>query len=341
MLSDALRLFSSYEKLMLASTIRSSQPDSQALWKPLLSSSVEVLRALGNVLHMVVHSRSTLKEPLKILRGVDSILHSVMACVFSIPAFTEKIKTVNKVPHPCSQKCDLTSALDIFFGTLALDLVIPIVKSFGRLSQEIYLSALRGTRHQKQISHSDGVSGVLPPCLDIRPDLSAMVKGILSTMYSYDGEIIVSSSGEFSEAVLLSALAEISRTWNLSVPIDKSADVQFGLQSLLVAKPNRSERVHRLVRKDVLWYLCIVVHDCLSIKAPSRIDVVGNPTIHTTTLIRTRLEDAISELLVHCTSNLHSEFGTAGTPAMYEVEKGMLMGIVERAYLGDLLKSGL
>ncbi|KAI5119785.1 hypothetical protein M0805_006583 [Coniferiporia weirii] len=342
-LNESLLLFSSFQKLLQTPMITSSELGSQTPVNRLFHSANQVLQALGNAIRMIVQSQHNFKDPLNAIRGIDVILRFVLTHVVSICSSLDGARPMNKLRQSRSQEHDLLPLLELFFGTLALDLVIPIVKSFDRLYQEVYLSISYEAKHRRKKSHSNAVAGAYQIHPDIQTTLYALLKGILPTTRLSDGKL-APLYGKFSEAIVLSAVAEIARLWTpiATSPSDSSSeqnavpDNANQHPSMIPAKLTRRQRVHRLARKDAIWHLCAITRDHLSfIMTNSTSNALKSSGTPSTNVIQGKYDKMLSNILVTCKDDLHSGLTVRATKDMSKVERGMAMGIIEMAWLGD------
>ncbi|KAH8103251.1 hypothetical protein DFH11DRAFT_1655323 [Phellopilus nigrolimitatus] len=339
-LNDSVRIFSSYRKLLCASVTEGSPTNVSV---SLISSAIDVVRALGNALLTVVHSQQKLRDPLDVIKGVNAILLSTLSCVFSaIRLVNEKLS--GRPVRPSSRKHDFVPLLDQLFNTLTSDFVAPLIKSINQLSRNFLSSTLHEVQSRRK-RHSEVFIDSRSQ-LDIRPSLLTTLGSILSMARDSVVNLRHLYMG-LVNTVMISAVAEISRLWS---PAGYTPSALTKEQTIM-AYPNKSrrdqlvklshqQRMERLARKDTLWYMGAVVREALFSEVLSRTGCSTNCTTPTMLIAEEKIEDILSKLLVRCTAAMypHPEPETRSIREMCEVEKGMVMGIIEKAWLGDFCK---
>ncbi|KZT68454.1 hypothetical protein DAEQUDRAFT_738684 [Daedalea quercina L-15889] len=239
-------------------------------------------------------------------------------------------------------------ALDEILGLIATALLLPLVRSFAPLSTNL-LSVLLAPNKAKKKKPS-------PAALvqtDIRPDVIATLDRITSALESFAASVLVGSDAviqRIKHVVIIETARELHDLYTDNRPpmaphatkrATKSGDAQ-----------RSADRLDRLARKDTLWYLCNTLQRVLPLGVQPRTGGLS-PTAggEQDELVEEALFGMLSRLLRTPATRGHraappASEGDKGPPrerspgrpgyerGLSEVERGMVLAVVERAWLG-------
>ncbi|KAL5535053.1 hypothetical protein ACEPAF_3146 [Sanghuangporus sanghuang] len=328
-LSGALSLFNSYSKLFrLSSVLRSrSDPGPPKYPVQLLSSATNVFRELGKALQTALSSDGPGKLSSELVLDFNVIISSTLSWTASTLNEIESIsrKRARRSTLPNEQ-------LNALFSSLAGTIVIPIIKSFTRLSDADLVLILSSTR-QPQRSGEDAST----PCMKaILQGFVVSLKGIVATV----SKIHSSYAQSLLDIMKLSVIAEIELLWTRqdkmtldtgdSFPSVDATTPPIGSCILPVARLSRRERIQRLSRKNALWYLCVIARDVLSSQV-----TIPKSEGPSSDIAQEKFDITLSSILVRCTGSVSTSSGMeARRPfGMSDVEKGMIVSVIENIWL--------
>jgi len=140
--------------------------------------------------------------------------------------------------------------------------------------------------------------------LDVRPDLLNILRKLIECLRT-----LKARTRDLREFMVFEAAKEVEALWS-SEGSKQPTD-----------EPSREERIEKLARKDSLWYQCSVLHAALDRFPPLKASEVGD-------------ESLLSSEAVRVLADLARHF-ERGIP-VDEVAKGMVLGVVEKAWLSGL-----
>ncbi|KAL5534728.1 hypothetical protein ACEPAG_1192 [Sanghuangporus baumii] len=327
-LGGALSLFNSYSKLFRLSSVLRSQSDPGPSNYPvqLLSSATNVFRELGKALQTALTSDGSEKLSLGLVDNFNVILSSTLSWTAStlieIESSSRK-RARGSLPN---------EQLNTLFSLLAGNIVIPIIKSFTRLSHAALTPILSSTC-QPQKSGEDPSN----PCVKaILQGFIVVLKGVIASIC----KIHSSYAQNLLDIMKLTVIAEIELLWARQdkTTLDTgdsflSGDATTPLIDscmLPVARLSRRERIQRLARKNALWYLCVIARDVLS----SQVTIFRSEG-PSSDVAQERFDVALSSMLVRCTGNISTSSGMEARRSfsMSDVEKGMIVSVIENVWL--------
>lgn len=323
----------------------------------LSTSAIQLLQAVGELLREILQPHSQTQENAsEIVEAIDMILDALLSCV--LEAVAESFANSGSSKHFESK-----SLLDAFLGSLTLDILIPLMKAYAHLTRLMFTSMFQGTKSTgKKASRPGAISSSSQPLSDVLPGLLALLKRVLAKLRDGSARILP-RTGEILDFVALSAVTEISKLWMIdSKLIYTLSDGQNQGTAITVGHNNertgqvddprpdretrltRSDRIYRLARKEALWYLTAIAHEAMNpTSGPVReVSPKSTGSSELSGLAQERTTDILSGLLVQCTSELYLEEGGAHFTQTCEndllhmdgTERGLIMGLVERAWLG-------
>ncbi|KAL5518480.1 hypothetical protein ACEPAH_162 [Sanghuangporus vaninii] len=328
-LSGALSLFNSYSKLYrLSSVLRSrSDPGPPSYPVQLLSSSTNVFRELGKAFQTALVSDG----PQKLSSGLVDNFNVIISSTLSWTA-----STLNEVESSSRKRARrytlLNEQLNALFSSLAGSIVIPIIRSFSRLSDADLVLILSSTR-QPQTSGEDPSS----PCMKaILQGFVVILKGIIASI----SKIHSPYAQSLLDIMKLTVIAEIELLWKRqdkmtldtgdSFPSVDATTPPIDSCTLPVARLSRRERIQRLSRKNALWYLCVIARDVLSSQV-----TIPKSEGPSSDIAQEKFDITLSSILVRCTGSVSTSSGMeARRPlGMSDVEKGMIVSVIENIWL--------
>ena len=318
----------------------------------LFSSATSLLKRLGELLQTTVQLHNSVpKNPVEVINTMDTVLGSVTA--FMIDSAIDTVLSSGPSEHIELERC-----LEEFLSSLALDILLPLMKSFVHLSQNTLFFMLQGTKiSRKKTARTDPLRMNSQAFSDVRPALLALYKQLLSKLRDGNAKLLP-RIGEILDLVALSAVTEISKLWTIDgkarYSLSDSQD-QLTTTSTNNITPNegtddrperdtrltRDSRIHRLARKEALWYLTAIAHDALRSTSGAVREVSPNSTGRTEllTLVQEQIASVLSGLLVRCTNEMYHEEESSFSKRngnhhghMDGMEKGLIMGLVEHAW---------
>lgn len=323
----------------------------------LSSSATHVLQAVGELLRAILQPHSqTPENASEIIEVIDMILDALLPCVLEVVA--ESFANSGSSKHFESK-----SLLDAFLGSLTLDILIPLMKAYAHITRLMFTSMFQGTKSTgKKASRPGAISSSSQPLSDVLPGLLALLKRVLAKLRDGSARILP-RTGEILDFVAHSAVTEIYKLWMIdSKLIYTLSDGQNEGTAITVGRNNgrleqvddprpdretrltRNDRIYRLARKEALWYLTAIAHEAMNPTSGAVREVSPKSTgsSELSGLAQERITDILSGLLVQCTSELYHEEGGAHLTQTCEndllhmdgTERGLIMGLVERAWLG-------
>ncbi|KAJ7593144.1 hypothetical protein C8J56DRAFT_856757 [Mycena floridula] len=179
---------------------------------------------------------------------------------------------------------DCPDPLDIVVDVLTRSVLQPTILSFGPLSERLLTSIFRNT------------SSNIP--VDLRPTLLALFRNAFSA--------INPRVAGLEECIAMEAIRELCKSY-------PGVDIEW---------PDLSQaRIHRMARKDTLWYLCAVLHILFGS------EVGGGRAAG---LVEKGILKAFSELISPFRRSITSE---PEFQVLDEVEQGMILSVVEKYML--------
>lgn len=323
----------------------------------LSTSAIQLLQAVGELLRAILQPHSqTPENASEIVEAIDVILDALLSCVLEAAAETY-------ANSGSSKHFDSKSLLDAFLGSLTLDILIPLMKAYAHLTRFMFTSMFQGTKSTgKKASRPGAISSSSQPLSDALPGLLALLKRVFAKLRDGSARILP-HTGEILDFVAHSAVTEISKLWMIdSKLIYTLSDGQNEGTAITVGRNNgrleqvddprpdretrltRNDRIYRLARKEALWYLTAIAHEAMNPTSGAVREVSPKSTgsSELSGLAQERITDILSGLLVQCTSELYHEEGGAHFTQTCEndllhmdgTERGLIMGLVERAWLG-------
>lgn len=323
----------------------------------LSTSAIQLLQAVGELLRAILQPHSqTPENASEIVEAIDVILNALLSCVLEAAAETY-------ANSGSSKHFDSKSLLDAFLGSLTLDILIPLMKAYAHLTRFMFTSMFQGTKSTgKKASRPGAINSSSQPLSDALPGLLALLKRVFAKLRDGSARILP-HTGEILDFVAHSAVTEISKLWMIdSKLIYTLSDGQNEGTAITVGRNNgrleqvddprpdretrltRNDRIYRLARKEALWYLTAIAHEAMNPTSGAVREVSPKSTgsSELSGLAQERITDILSDLLVQCTSELYHEEGGAHLTQTCEndllhmdgTERGLIMGLVERAWLG-------
>lgn len=294
------------------------------------------------------------------LASLGTLMERLMLTV--LPIFTKcgrKQSPKNKV---IAEWNDI--ALYELLGGITRVLLLPLVRSFAPLSTD-YLFALLHARKKTQKPSTESSVGSAPLPTDIRPDAFAMLDKIVTTLESFSASVVVGPHSlvrRIKHVVIIETARELHDLYEGSRPFTPS---DKGVPSSAPPRSGRTRgsadrasanprRLALLARKDALWYLCSTLQRVLALGIqPSTGDSPPGVALRTGGEQDELLEETLYEMLASLlrTPTTHGRTppaaadgvgaareGCPGRPSygrgLSEVERGMVLAVVERAWLG-------
>ncbi|KAH9949521.1 hypothetical protein B0H21DRAFT_889765 [Amylocystis lapponica] len=289
--------------------------------------TMRALEALGELLASMLPPNTSLPPYLGTLDVLATLLSRLLATV--LPLLLKLDRGKRKPGGVCPRTADVltrTSAL----------LLAPLVRSLGPLSKR-YLTELFSPQKRDQRGRSQ------THAVDIRPSVLTLLSSTVSVM----GELMLPTAAlatcalDIRHMLTLEAVRELQRVLSQA---HRGPDVVAGEQSTSAHVPaHGTERIRKLIRKDAVWYLCSVLHLTL----PTRGIAPANGTDlqeDRTALLEEAIYTTTSAVLRGATAadvagGRSSPVGPKGSTGrscyeMEEVERGMILAVAERLWLG-------
>ncbi|EJD04465.1 uncharacterized protein FOMMEDRAFT_155596 [Fomitiporia mediterranea MF3/22] len=331
-LSSPLNLYDSYHRLFQLSSSISSK-SSHSMHRQLVLSATSVLQALASSLQTAFDPQGSTKITLTFVNGFNTILCSTLSRAMILLS-SLKPNTGKKRPGSAALKVNL----DKFFTVLACDIVVPIIKSFSRLSENALLPILstgRGKRRRGAGSDTSGADGMM--CGTTLQGLLAILRDILAFLSASKHDETL----QLLDLMKASLISEIERlfipdgttlTIEVSPFIISAATVSTEeSKTQLVAKLSRKDRIHLLARKNALWYLCAIAQDVFSTTTATR--AKGS----TPGPVREKADIILSRLMIRCSgaTSPESGLGPRGVGKMSDTERAMIHSVIEKIWLAE------
>lgn len=328
-LHEALHILSSYHKLHQLVCVERSQDDGLPTPSRLLHSATLVLQAVAKTLRTILlPTSSKLICTHAVISDVNSVLCSTLSrVILLLDAGGADKRTSRNIPKPP----DLPS-LNSLVAVLASDIVVPLIKAFANLSENMLTDGLLDVRRH------------LPDHVTRRGLVLERYNVMLGELLTTLREIIVTIRLEnqfrldLLNVIRLSAIAEIERIYtlfgkesadNIHPPSPVCEALYVDPRIRPVTSLGRHDRLLRLGRKDALWYLCAVINDA----------VVPKTAIYhesaTFSAVQSKSEVVLSTLLDRCSvlDSIDPQGGSEKMLKMDTVEKGMVVSVVEKIWL--------
>ncbi|PCH33119.1 hypothetical protein WOLCODRAFT_159851 [Wolfiporia cocos MD-104 SS10] len=302
---------------------RSSTPDE--LFLVILMQAVD---ALGGLLVSLLSPGSALPSSNDTLAAICTLVERLLLQV--VPLLTDS--NHKSVPS----KAEDPAIMGVFLGRLSSAILVPIMQSFAPLSNSYILTLLapRGKTHKKSFKHQESEA-------DIRPAVFAIIDRALAILDS------LMTNSSTSTATQVQAAKHALTLEATRVLVQLFADPHAPNPGDGVPKPRQgvdvrlplSQRLHKLARKDTIWYLCNTLH--LVLPAPFVGTSVPTQTREQDVLLADAIYAALAELLQHAKVKLPATSPSTTDMAnevrrydLDEVERGMVLAVIERAWLG-------
>ena len=251
-------------------------------------------------------------------------------------------------------------ALYELLGGISGVLLLPLVRSFAPLSTG-FLSALLPACNKRQEPSTGSSIGSAPLPTDIRPDAFAMFDKIVSTLESFSASAVTGTDSmvrRIKHVVIIEAARELHDLYKDDRP---SAASDMGGPSTATLRSGRTRgpadrasanprRLALLARKDALWYLCSTLQRVLALGVQPRTGDSPRTGGEQDELLEETLYGKLGSLLRNpitygrtSPASAADDVGAArggfpGRPCyergLSEVERGMVLAAVERAWLG-------
>jgi len=208
----------------------------------LAAATSRALENLSALLRTLLLPRLCSSASVEMLQAVATLLSYLLTTV--LPLFISRLKGKCKAT---AQDSSIIIAVDEILGQLTTLIFIPLVRSFGLLSQS-YTANIFSSKHAADA----GTAGTL----DIRPDLCCFLRRALSDLDllgSIAAARLVHSLRGVRERVALETVREMEKSFPTQT--QATSDTPKTRISRI-----RTDRIDKLARKDTLWYLCSVLH---------------------------------------------------------------------------------
>ncbi|OBZ79203.1 hypothetical protein A0H81_00150 [Grifola frondosa] len=298
----------------------------------LIETTTSALEALASLLTSVLSQDVYGSSTVEILDALATLLSRLLTTVFPL---------LSKPKSKRSKKARLERglAIDNMLGLLSTTILVPLIPSFARLSVQ-YLSALFSDNKTSKHAQSHAV-------IDIRPIVFAFVDktiSVLDELVTSGGAFSINSHRHVKCLLALQSIRELAKLYPESSR-GTAADMNLGETTAAGVQPPHPQPPNRLVRlakKDAAWYLCNVLHRVLPASPES---LPADPSDEQAALLEDAIYTTMSALL-RCTRGTAHHKAAGALPAggvslghpfcgtMGEVERGMLLAVVERLWLG-------
>ena len=307
---DSLRVLSSLQQFQIAHSGKAKKAAPVPVER-LLFLAKTVIDGLGRRLPSVLSLEQIIPNNYQdIVRDIDRILLVTLdSALASLPTATIK----RSVPLPAKMSI-LSSLIDQLIGSLTAQVILPIIKRIQPLSMQVLQSRL----HQHSTTTRKPKNS--EPVPDIRKDLLNILYRCLGVLQDHD-RAILRKSKDLRKFVAAATAKEISSLWAFSDSSNQTKPIRG-------RKLSREERIATLSRKETLALLCSLLHDMLP--------AVANSTHSSKHSHFAKADAVIAEVTMHEISGVLSSLLTRcsdQTGMMSEIEKGLLMAVIERGWL--------
>ncbi|OCH88969.1 hypothetical protein OBBRIDRAFT_46559 [Obba rivulosa] len=335
----------------------------------LLSTSNRALSALDVLIASAISFQSP--RAITLLDALNSLVPRFLTSVLPLltlpanpPAKThskQKWKK-HKAPEDCrSVVGEAERVADELLGRIVARILAPLVHAFASLSMQYLLAVLPASSkasRQPPSSSSTAASSDAGQALDIRPDAYALFTAALDALDACapaephaQARAMRAGLRSVKRVLALEAARELAKLY--AEPGDSAAPLDAGRARNTAprdAAQKHAARIAKLARRDAAWYLCAVLGRVLSPAgdAPSEGGSPGEGSACTQLL-----DDAVWEVLaglLRDSKKSAGQFWEAGSeegeensdeagPAdsgcarMGEVERGMLLAVLEKAWM--------
>lgn len=252
-------VFSSFDTLKNLAELSN---DEKTLPTTLLTAATSrALEDLGALLRTLLLPKLSSSTSIEMLRTVGTFLSYLLTT--ALPLFVSRLKGTLKA---AVQDSLIIMALDEIFGRLTTLIFIPLTRSLGPLSEAYMVETFSS-------NHVEG--GGIPSTFDIRSGLCSLVRKAMSDL-DLLGALATASLVHIirgvRERVSLETVREMERFF---LPQDDAARTTPDEAASTHTPKTRIPRIHKLARKDTLWYLCSILH---IVFIPSSASSAGRPT---------------------------------------------------------------
>lgn len=279
-----------------------------------IGAAIGVLAAVAAELKTILEldGDATVDQP-GALESLGVVLRSMLPYVLGIG---------QHFPVSCEEDA-LSLAFDAFFGRLANDTAIPIVRAFWPLSLQSYSTSLQKPKSSKK------KCVVVPDATAYRDNRMKFLE-LLQPLFSIPKSATHMSiqCRRFAEVVYCCCVKELEGIFALRVEDSASDSTRAHVGKITLGY---GDRVSRLARKDATWYLSSVAFSCLFVlQSGTRLNL---DFIHLET--DAMLSRILSVSVEECQIGLQSRHAHA----LSDIERGMLMTLLEHACIGTFQSS--
>lgn len=264
-----------------------------------------VVDGLGKKLSSILRLENFSGNYQESLRDIDRTLSFSLDC-----ALASLHTTAIRRSTPLAAKILVFSSLvDQLFSSLTTWIVIPIIQALPLLSKRVLESRI----------HQEPIRGKKPadprPVLDIRRDVLSLLLNCTHTLQNHN-RVTLNKTLDFRGFITAIATRQIASLW----PLESNTHTRRPL--------TREERIITLSRKETLALLCSVLHEVVP-HLPTDEHLNKRPhTVKNDTAINDAMLQEVSNTLSHILTRSTDQNGM-----MSEVEKGLLMAVIERTWL--------
>lgn len=218
----------------------------------------------------------------RMLSTVSTLLSFLLTAI--LPLFISRLQGKRKVSHDAF----LMAALDDILGQFTGQIFIPLIRSFGPLSESYIMNIL-----SKQ--HAGSRDDVLVS-VDIRSDLCCLFRQAVSDLDYLSGCAVESLIDNFRSVKACVALESVREMDKACLVRDIENYKRMANKTTAHTTKTRTsrtcaDRISKLAKKDTQWFLCTILHTLFT---PSSAPSVASPKSRADpTLVSNLLEDSI------------------------------------------------
>lgn len=249
-LPAAQSLFAAFDALkhLAEQPEREGEPHSQLL----ADATSRALEDLGTYLRSILPPNPPMSSSVEMLKAISTLFSFLTTTI--LPLFISRLKAKRKATAHGSS---VITSVDQILGQLTNLILIPLIRSFGPLSQ-CYTANIFSAKHA-----AEGHTTII---LDIRSDISCLLRKAMSDLdhlSTFTTGSLVANFRSVEERVALECVREMAKVYPASSSKPNmntdSASSAITVHTAKISRP-LADRIDKLAKKDTLWYMCSVLH---------------------------------------------------------------------------------
>jgi hypothetical protein len=231
-------------------TLTELADDEKILSTTLLAAATgRALEDLGVLLRTLISHGLCSSTSAEMLKALATLLSYLITAV--LPLFISRLKGKQK---GTAQHSSIIVALEEILGQITTLIFIPLARSFGPLSLSYTTNVF---------SNNHAVDGSIADRFDIRSDLCCLVRQAISDLDhlgALAAATLVHTLCGTRKRLALEAVREMEKSFLPHTKQDDAACTTTPDSATTDTPKTRIARIHKLARKDTLWYLCSMLY---------------------------------------------------------------------------------